>query len=379
MIRTEATRIKESKEVQGTESDQQESIQVSDGAKARKSVRCRTSRVPITSFAQFVRTMYGTRKGSRRLNKADIETLHKTPALSEAERHELLKLAQSDRTLDKTKQLLLQGMRIGTSSVAGRILEFSREVLKHHVLFQSKSLTDVLMNHPQGLSEDKAVATLVSTDTSGLTFEDETSLTKSQTIRCRTNSVYCLLLLLRMMRGTSLDQIHRHMQRHLWSREIRGLQHDHEKLEILLTARDPKAASVTFTVLEDQVMQQGRRAEAATRAEERALARMRELGEQVAMLSREIDEAKREYEEVHQQLHEARRTHTIKDAHWRDDYERLRGRALRRLSDESSLLEEGLHALRRDPPRIGVMIDHAERAIEGLRRTAERIRKETVG
>ena len=54
--------------------------------------------------------------------------------------------------------------------------------------------------------------------------------------------------------------------------------------------------------------------------------------------------------------------------HLSDDLEHLRSRLLRRLKAEVGLLDEGLHALRRDPPKIRVMEDHAERALEGLKK-----------
>ena len=58
----------------------------------------------------------------------------------------------------------------------------------------------------------------------------------------------------------------------------------------------------------------------------------------------------------------------------RNDYEDLRGRVLRRLREDTALLEEGLHALRREPPKVHVMEDHAERAIDALKREMGRIR-----
>ena len=66
--------------------------------------------------------------------------------------------------------------------------------------------------------------------------------------------------------------------------------------------------------------------------------------------------------------------HENAKAHWKDDYEQLRGQVLRRLNDELPLLVDGLHALRRDPPKVHIMIDHAERAIEGLESEVKRLR-----
>ena len=81
---------------------------------------------------------------------------------------------------------------------------------------------------------------------------------------------------------------------------------------------------------------------------------------------------------LRERLNEETQAHSARDARWRDDYETLKGRTLDRLIEESSLLEEGLHALKREPPKVRVMVDHAERAIESLKREAEQIRRDTL-
>ena len=78
-------------------------------------------------------------------------------------------------------------------------------------------------------------------------------------------------------------------------------------------------------------------------------------------------------ESLEDQVAAERREHENEKAHLRDDYEKLRGQVLHRLRQEVTLLEEGLYALKKEPPKIHVMVDHAERAIQGLRREIERI------
>ena len=61
----------------------------------------------------------------------------------------------------------------------------------------------------------------------------------------------------------------------------------------------------------------------------------------------------------------------------RDAYESLRGLTIRRLRQEISLLSDGLHALNQPTPKIHVMVDHAERAIDGLKSELARILRDT--
>lgn len=70
------------------------------------------------------------------------------------------------------------------------------------------------------------------------------------------------------------------------------------------------------------------------------------------------------------------RDHQTAVTHLRDDFERLRTRVLRRLSRELDLLDEGMGAIRREPPRLHVMLDHGERATSGLREEIKNLERE---
>lgn len=55
-------------------------------------------------------------------------------------------------------------------------------------------------------------------------------------------------------------------------------------------------------------------------------------------------------------------------AHAKDDHELIRTRVLRKLLLSVDLLNEGLLAIKRDQPKIHVMIDHSERVMDDLRK-----------
>lgn len=72
------------------------------------------------------------------------------------------------------------------------------------------------------------------------------------------------------------------------------------------------------------------------------------------------------------ELHKERQAHEDDIIHSHDDYVKLRGRVLHCVKQELSLLEDGLLALRRDPPKVHVMDGHAKRAINGLKCEVQR-------
>ena len=91
----------------------------------------------------------------------------------------------------------------------------------------------------------------------------------------------------------------------------------------------------------------------------------------LAAAAREAEERATAFDE---QLQRERLEEEDQKAYLRSDYEELRGRVLHRLRQEVTLLDEGLHALRKQPPKVHVMEDHAERAIDGLKKEIARIR-----
>ena len=95
----------------------------------------------------------------------------------------------------------------------------------------------------------------------------------------------------------------------------------------------------------------------------------------LASLEERLKDAKERLDCTIDDLNAERRDRGIERTHIQDAYESLRGRVVRRLEGELSLLKEGLHALRRDPPKVAVMDDHADRAIDGLTREIEQLRK----
>ena len=337
----------------------------------------RKAKPPIGSVAVLIRTNYEMKTGVRKLQRADVQSILTAPVLEDAERTELLELARADVTLQQTKQLLLLSMRSAVPKIANPLREFGREVLGTHPLFQGAMMAGVVAN-PPSMSMESAVAALASADTKTLSAGGEKTRPKSQVERIRSNAIHCLLLLLRANQEVPLKRLQRAMQKHVWAPKARRHRTENEKLEVLLTSRDPIAASVTFALLHDEVVLQGQRAEASARSEQRTRTRAQELEQQIAKLEHKLRGTEDRCAGLQTELEQAKQAHAALDARWRDNYETLRARTLNRLIEESTLLEVGLHALKREPPKVRVMIDHADRAIEGLRREAEQIRRDTT-
>jgi len=136
------------------------------------------------------------------------------------------------------------------------------------------------------------------------------------------------------------------------------------------------ALGIACSMLDRRAKEKAREAAAARGAEERARARADRLQFELSEACANLESAKARNDELQSQIVRERREHDDERAHMRDQYEELRGRVLRRLRQEVALLDEGLHALRKQPPKLHVMDDHAERALDGLKSEIERIKED---
>jgi hypothetical protein len=136
---------------------------------------------------------------------------------------------------------------------------------------------------------------------------------------------------------------------------------------------DPVGAGLICADFKRRTDEQVRAAETSRRAADAAALELRRVvtelqnaGTVIADLESRIATLKYEAEA---EMASAR----IAQTHLRDDMETLRTRLLRRLKEDVQLLSDGLIALTRVPPKIDVMTDHAERAIEALKREIKKL------
>jgi hypothetical protein len=287
----------------------------------------------------------------------------------------LVRLSVSDRTLDRTRELmLLSAERFGNQMLAGQIRDFAGAVLRRHPAFLIESLAGVLANLPDAIGDEAAIDALASQSFAALPWpEGLAPLKKNEAEQCRLNAVCCLLLWFRETRGTPTEQVQRHLHAVAWTPTAVRYKTDAQKLRVLMQARDRAALGIACSTLEKKVREQRQEAVAARGAEERASARAKQLEQELGEANTMLETGEARAQSLTEQIANAKREHENEKAHMRNDYEELRGRVLRRLRQEVSLLDEGLHALKRHPPKIHVMEDHAERAIDGLKGEIEHI------
>lgn len=342
---------------------------------AKKS-RQRAKPPTLKNLSDLLRATYGGKRISINPKKEDIAAMLSAPKLEPSAWQELIDLSVCDRILDKTRGLMLLWMERFDDLVLGsQVRDFIYEVLRRHPAFLVTSLAGTLENRPDGPSEAGAVqALLVQSYTSLQWSEGFAALKKKDAEQCRLNALCCLLLWFRMTRGTSFERIQHYLHTSIWAPTARRHKTDPQKLRALMTTRDPAGIAVACSALESKVFEQSQQVVTARRAEERASMHAKGLEEELTSVNAKLGAAITQINQLAEEISRTKHAHGDERAHMHKDYEELRGRILRHLREEVSLLDEGLHALQRDPPKIHVMVDHAERAIDALKREIERLK-----
>ena len=346
----------------------------------RKTPTKRVKSAAPESCADLLRAVYGGKRKPRTWKPPEkaLRKIRSGPKLQQEERKELLSFAAQDRTLERTQNLMLLSMEhFDGPNLAGQVREFVRDVLMRHPAFQKESLATALRNLPDGPTPERAVEILTQQSFDSLPWpEGSAALKKSELDKCRVNAVCSLLLWHRETRGISFEDINNSLRTSLWKSAAGRHKSEVQKLRALMNNRDPAAAALSCSLLDKQVSDAEQRVDAAREITERVEARAREIESKLGALEGQLAAEKTQVKRLTAALHTEQQAHENDVAHSRDEYAKLRGRVLHRIRQELSLLEDGLHALRRDPPKVHVMDDHAERAIDGLKRETQRLERD---
>ncbi len=346
-----------------------------------------TRRKRIGSVADLVSGWYGNakKKTLKTPTKAELRAMSVAWRLDETQERHLVKLASADRTLDKTRQLLLLVVGMQQGAVASTLQRFAGLVLQEHPVFHTSSFTTIFGNTSATVNTGDALEERDATKLIHLVMGNELRLLftvkelgrkrTAELARCRHNAVCCILIWLyltdRMRLGTAVDYV----REHIWAPAVGEHTTESEMLCTVMGARDVAAAGVASALLEARLRDQAASVSAARAAEGRATERARNADAKLTEVSAQLTEARQNNGVLKGQLERERGARAEEASAWTDEYQQLRGGVLRRLREEVSMLEDGLHALKRDPPKVGVMVDHAERVLDSLRREMERLRR----
>ena len=204
-------------------------------------------------------------------------------------------------------------------------------------------------------------------------------LSPSEITEFKTNLVNTVAVFFASTHGWSTSVLLDALYDNLW-RPLAEAESDPPTLT--LTAKpEPAVASHVTEVWMDRTVQAHRQADEARQDADRMSRHATRLQQQIDQLQMETLDLRAEVErldatrgELEGKLAERERHLGETKAHASHDYETLRTSSIQRARRELELLQEGLHALTRDDPKLHVTRDRVERAIEGLEKELDHLK-----
>ncbi|WP_424946410.1 hypothetical protein [Candidatus Spongiihabitans sp.] len=324
----------------------------------------------INDLAEFLAYAY-SRKGQRLSLQPKVEkAICKRARLDAESRTRLLAIAKEDILLAVPRQILLS-VRKSTvySTLKSTVRGFIEDVLNMHPAFSIPELEGVLNNIEHATEPRRALTALVATDYSKLPdLPREKPLKPKDYEMLRVNACYLLAVWFSETRGLSSEKLTQHLFAALWQPQTLTATDETVRLQILTDIRDLSGVGIACLGFKRQVDQQMQNADFAKRNAESAVDQLRSLEMLYKESKQDGKHLEQEISELRKTLEMEKQAHENTRVHLNDDLEYLRSRILRRLKAEVSLLDEGLHALRSNPPKIRVVEDHVERVFDGLKK-----------
>jgi hypothetical protein len=331
----------------------------------------------IEKLAELIAFAY-SRKGQRVVLKPKVKKLIcQKPMLNDSERNHLLDLARGDVRLAIPRQLLLVAFDVSHPALRASLRDFVGSALRTHPAFASEEMTAILKNLPDGPDVGDALTMIANLDYSKLAaLPEKVRRKKADLAALRANATYCLGLWFVETRAVTHQELAQHLFSSLWQPKEKSTHDDLTQLRLLTETRDLAAVGAACESFKNQADEMSSLAVRARRGEGEALETARLLAASANQLKQELEAREAKIIAVEQDMTEQKQRYENELAHLRDDHESLRARVLRRIREDVNLLDEGLHALQRDPPKVRVMEDHAERALAGLRSEVKQLEAE---
>ncbi len=329
------------------------------------------------NLQSFVALAYA-RKGQRiGMKKKVAIAIAQGPPPDDAIYARIQELARNDVLLAVPKQILLAAIpNKGTSRAWSRVLDACLAALRVHPA--SSELVPMLLSANGGSDKvdgllDQATAFRFGT----IRRPGSTKpLSASHAAMLRANVTGTVSLWMVAVWGVASQTVLRSLHERVWRTESRRASAVDEAWRRILDVHDPSALGLACDAYLSEAIHARQDADAARASEAAVQRRMVDLEATLAQLKAQLDQERSTNEDLRRATAQASRDAEAALSHARDDYERLRTRVLRRLIREVELLDEGMLAIKREPPKLHVMTDHGDRALSGLREEIKALQRE---
>jgi hypothetical protein len=274
-----------------------------------------------------------------------------------------------DKVFVVPRQLLLTARELReTPKVRNGLREFVGGLLEAHPIVAGNDLQALVRNYEGSPSVAEAFRAITKTDASTLRAHTriEHDLKAGELAALKRNVIGCLAVWAMDTRAMSIADLMSALLEGCWE-PASSDPSESDLLRLLTQVDEPVVAGAICREFGRRVADQVRFAERSAQSAAAARSELQRMSTELEAARARLVELETEVQGARHSLQSERDRARVDVSHLRDDFENLRTRVLRRLSDDLKLLGDGLVALTRNPPKVDVMVDHAERVAESLR------------
>lgn len=345
--------------------------------KTQSTARKSTPRFTPKTVLELIEHAYAA--GGKKLSfAADLASLEADDSQAEPEIRRLRELAASDRLLAVPPQVLIALTSVKTKYAARhRILELMLAALADHPVFHAyrRQLLEPDAE-PRLEARNVSDATRVVTYLA-LGYKESKDFTADNREKMRVNAVTSFALLRVIRDRWSPELFAESMSALVWNAP--APETALEAVAVLVSGQRGDALSQLARLFEGKLAEVGRKLQDAERTAASQVRRASLAEERQGALSAELDAERQRVAELTSQMAalkeslEAEHGNRVVDhSHHVDDYETLRTRVLRQLSEQADLLADGLHALRHE--RLAVADEFIDRALSAIKKEVAHVR-----
>jgi hypothetical protein len=345
----------------------------------KNEVAGKKSKAEPETLEQFIEYAYG-RKGQALILKSKVEMqVAQNVRLDDAALSRLLQLAKGDTLLVVPRQILLLSQEVtGLPSLKAALTSFVSNVMLRHPVFGDAGVQGALRHLPEGLQPLDALARVAAFEPSPSSNAEQW---KGSDLRdLRNNAVRLLVTWLGVNQGLNAEDLSSLLFQVVWQPAAKDLADDAARLRALTDISQAAGVGVACQRFRQQAI-------AAWSQQDHAQREAISLRDRLSVAERQLSQTAEELKAVRTELQALRESskaemnamhaqHTVDRTHLRHELEQLRGRLVKRMTDSVELLEVGLSALRRDTPRVPVMVERAEHVVDTLIAEVQKLSEE---
>ena len=306
----------------------------------------------------------------KKLTKKEIAKIQLSASPTSKTVESITQLVKTDYFLQKTKLALLVAF-LTENNLRTRISNLLIKIISQHPIFQQIEIPDSMYDFCDYSKQQKVIDNFLKIDFYRVFTEGE-KITPKMYTSCKENTLHCILLIF-AIHGVDAKRIIEIMRMCMITKGAKQTLTGNDRIMFIILSKDPMSVLYEYEIISQDNLR------LASDIDNKNII-LNKIESEVVALKGTIEDLNIRINEKDASLEVCAKIIKEKEEFLEqtkiihcDNMVKIKGRMLHRIKSEVRLLENGLIALQRNPPKVDIMIDHAERAISGLKAEIENL------